>query len=803
MENNNFIQRINNSFAKFAEWVLNHRLLVIIGCVLLSILCVHLATKLHFNLSPLAFAPEVETRYYKDFMKDYGNDEFIYIQYGAKQGIFDLEILRKTNRLVEDLKKVPYVRKVNSITNVEIIEGTTSGEIKAYGIMDVFPVDQSDADSLMKKIIDKPLYVDSYISRDGKYAAILCELNQPNDDPVYQSLIMEKLREVLKKPGYKDFKFRPVGNPVLVAIAYEIIFEDLAFLTSAVFILLGILLIILFKQGKGFVGPLVVIKFAILFAVGFIGMAEFPITSTFTSLPAILGAIGVADAVHIISEYQYHLKSGYNNRASIIKSAEMLGFPCLFTSLTTAAGFASLVISPMWGIRHYGIYIAFGVLAAFGISFTILLLILDISGKKSERKFNGQKLKEDNGIFNKTLRGIACINSKSPTAVLTFTAVLLLMSIYGISKVEINASVLRQLGDKIEMVKDYKFVDETMGGTGNFEILLNSNKSEGIKSIQFIQIMEKIQRYAETKDYIVNKTVSVVDMIKEVNRALHANDRQYYTIPSSEGNDLQDINEFIYELNGGEELETFVSANRDTARLTIFVKSGDSKTAKVFYEDITAYVDSIKPAEYTYSITGASFLNIRIIDSVAQTLVQSLMLAIAIISLMMIIVFRSFKIGLLSMFPNIFPIIITLGFMGVTGIWLDHQTVLFGCIIIGIVVDDTIHFISRFKMEFDRLGNYNMALEASLTSVGRALSITTIILMLGFSVCMLSRMDLYFYFGLICSACFPFALYADFFLAPALILRFKPFGEEFEVPQENDNIEESIYLSGEESAVVT
>jgi predicted RND superfamily exporter protein len=151
---------------------------------------------------------------------------------------------------------------------------------------------------------------------------------------------------------------------------------------------------------------------------------------------------------------------------------------------------------------------------------------------------------------------------------------------------------------------------------------------------------------------------------------------------------------------------------------------------------------------------------------------------------MMIIVFRSVHIGLISMFPNVFPIIITLGFMGLTGIWLDAVRTLIASIAIGLAVDDTIHFISRYRLEFNRMGHYGRALHASMRGVGRAITITTIILVIGYTSATLSKLNVVFYFGMLSAMCVFIALLADYFVCPALILLTKPFGAEFDVPDQ-------------------
>ncbi len=798
MKKNNFIQRINDNFARFADWVLDHKLFVVIVCLAVCIGAGTLIPRMSANFDPSALSPDdnVFVENYEKFNEEFGSAEVLYILYSNKQGIFDIDTLRKTQMLVEELKKVTYIKNAQSITNLEIMEGSADGEIRVYKVKDEFPANQNESEKLKARFLDKPLFVNTYISKDAKYAAILCEM----EDMPYQREIRGNVKEILSKPVYKDFKFYPVGDSLNLATLYDLTEENTILFGSFSSILIIALLLLLFRQAKGLLTPFVVVTVAILFSLGFMVIFDLPITVLFSIVPSVLLGIGIADAVHIISEYQIHLLAGNDNRTSIIKTVKLVGFPCLFTTITTAIGFGSLGTSSISATRHFGLILSVGVVAALAATFTILLLLLSISGEKSEARFKRPTMKKGHGFMNRILLGIAHFNLKHYKAVILIYAIGAIVLVYGTTKIKVNTSVLMQLGDKIQLFRDFKFVDKTMGGTASFEVLLDSKEADGVKTLQFAQTLEKIQNFASKEDYLVKKTISVADMMKDANRALNNNNKAFYRLPSSEGDEMQNINEFLYELHGGDDLMRFVTADFSKARVTIFVESSDSAIYDRFFCKLDSYIKSIKPAGYDYTITGSSFSAVTAMHTITGTMVKSLSLALVLISIMMIFVFRSIKTGLLSMIPNMFPVLFALGFMGLNDIWLSHITSIIGCVVIGLAVDDTIHFISRYRLEFDRLGDYKKALAASMVGVGRALSITTIILVIGFGVFIFSRMTTYYYAGMLTSLCFIVALSADFFLAPALILIFKPFGKEF-TPLQNKDEESSFHVSEERAFV--
>lgn len=792
---NHFIQRINDKFARLTEWVLGRRRLGITVSLLLAALCLYLASGLESNFDPkiMNVDGDPDSEFYDEFLEEYGSDDFIYILYTAKKGIFDLNTLKDTRKLVEEMQGIEYMKRVRSIINVEYFKTSKRGDLEILNVEDNFPGTQAAADRLKKELLDKPLLVNNYISGDGKYAAIFCELeDRPEDDKLYLRKVGKNVNSVLSSPAYNGFEFHPIGTPLFASTLWDLTEENTKLFSSITLVLIVTLLIMLFRQFKAVIGPFFVTYFSLITILGFMGATGLSITPWFAFIPSVILVISLADSVHIISEYQTYLKNGISNQKALVEAVRHLGFPCLFTSVTTAIGFSSLFLTPIMVIREFGIAIAFGVMAAFFITITALVVAYSYGSAKTEEKYKRVQRKSESGkgAINRILPRIAELNNRHYKAVLiVFIAAASVLG-YFITHVEVNTSMLMEMGDKIQIYRDYKFIDKIMGGTGNFEVLVSSKNPDGVKTRKFTETLEKIQRFAESEDYITQRSSSIADIIKEMNRSMHGGDESYYALPGTDEGISQYL--LLYELSGGEEIERLVSGDMATARISIFIKSNNAKVYKKFHGDLVRYIDSVIPGEYEYNITGRSFLLIVVYDKISEIMTESLLFALAIISIMMIFVFRSVRVGLISMVPNIFPIIAVLGFMGMADIWFSHLTSIIGCMVIGIIVDDTIHFISRYRMEFDRLGDYRSALSAAMTSVGRALTITTVVLVVGFGVTMLSRMKTFYFAGLLSSVCFISALIADFFIAPALILLFKPFGKEFDPSGGNEVSENEI-----------
>ena len=367
------------------------------------------------------------------------------------------------------------------------------------------------------------------------------------------------------------------------------------------------------------------------------------------------------------------------------------------------------------------------------------------------------------------------INTRYPKAIIGIFIGLTLLSVYGYSRIEVETNSMKGLSADLPLRQAYDYIDSKMGGSMAIEMMLDTGRKDGVKDIIFLKELEQLQNHID-KHPLTMKTTSIIDFLKKMNRAMHENSPSYYSLPKTSAQATEQL--FLYETSGGKELDKQVSFNYDIARLTVRTQSLGSKEVRTFMADIDKFVkenlDSTIKVEYTGIMTWLR----AFVDMVANGQKWSFILAFSAIAIMMIIALRSLKLGLISMFPNLFPVLISMGFMGMTGMYMDATLMIFSAIIIGVVVDDTIHFFSRYKREFKRTGTYEKALKATLSTVGRPIIFTTMTLVAGFSVFGLSDIMSMVKFGLMAGFAFIWALLADFFLAPAMMLLFKPLGQE-------------------------
>ena len=782
------ISKASQRFERIAGWSYDHRWLVLLGSLAFWGLGGYLASDARIDNSFASFFDHDDPTYnaYQQYRKDFESDEIAYIVYRTAAGPWDLSVMRQIEKLTAELEaEVPFVKEVTSLSNAEFMEGAPPDDLLVYDLLDEFPKDQQALWSIRDKVMKKPLYIGGLVNQEGTLGAIIVEMTRSSIDPLdeirldpdggdglhnmYPQVSFDAIEAVLGRAEYNNLEFFVTGD-VPTNATYNTVFieKDLPLLMALSIGVIALSLALVFRRPVGVIGPFLVILFAMAISVAVIGALGWNIDFMFGLMPTLLITVGVADSVHILSEFGHFHRSTGNRREAITKTLYLVGAPCLLTSLTTAAGFLSLSLSPIKSIGHLAVYSAAGVVAAFVASITILVALLAF----------GRPVKapsENHSRFDALLDAIASFVIRHKVGIVAAFALLFVGSGWGIFLIEVDSNFLTEFSRKVPVRVATEFVDEHMSGSSSVVYLFDSGEPEGVKNPEVLREIERVQRIAEKHD-VVTKTYSIVDLMKDINESFHNGDPNYYKIPDSRELVAQYL--LVYELSGGDEIRDFVSHDYARATLELRTKLTHTSLYQKLVDDIDGQLSAQSLQASTVSKTGIGALWLKFVDYITLSQIQGGVIALSVISLLMCVVFGSVRIGLLSMIPNIAPVILVLGAMGWAGTPLDYYRLLIAPIAIGIAVDDTIHMMSRYRHEFSVSGDYEQALRASMKGVGRALLITSTILVIGFLMNMFSLMDGQKSFGVLVASVIAAALIADFLLLPALVLLFKPFGKQ-------------------------
>lgn len=798
-EKSSLVEILNNRFATIGEWSYDHRWIVLLLCMTALALSVYFVSGIRFDNSFEAFFDQNDPAYenFLQFREDFESDEISYILYEAPDiphGPWSLEVMRKIGHLTNALEdEVPFIYDVTSLANAELMEGV-GDDLVIHDILEAFPENQEELLVIRDKVMKKPIYINGLISQDGKAGAIIIDMAKNSIDPLeeiqldpakgnsldnlYPQATHNKIEEILARPEYSEIRFYHTGD-VPLNRAYNVIAQNESIKLGLIsFTIIGCILFFFFRKPMGAIGPLALVFLSMILVVAFISSLGWDLDLVFIIMPTLLVAVGVADAVHIISEFQaYHAESG-NRRAAIKQTLYLVGVPCMFTSITTMAGFASMSVSPIKAIKHFAVYSAFGVVGAFLLSVTFLIVFLSF-GRKHPRTAltRSDKIRAKGGKrFVHAMDRISKFNMANKGLIIIISIAVTVFSILGITRLTVDSNFITEFSEELEIRKTTEYAESVMGGTASFSYVFRTQDEGGIIEPTVLKEIESLQERAEQEDYIVKKTYSIVDLLKDINRTFHNEDDTYYVLPETRELAAQYL--LLYESSGGRELHNYLTEDYQSANLEVRCKMEPTSRYEALTKKLKIHIDSRNHPAVSTKLTGIWALWLKLADYIVSSQLFGFALAFMVITIMMCLVFGSVKTGLISMVPNLAPIIVTLGFMGWLAIPLDYIKLLITCVAIGIAVDDTVHLISRYRHEFRMCGDYKKALFPSLVSVGRAIFITTVVLICGFLCNLFSVMDSTAHFGILLAFTIGVALLADFFLLPVLIILIQPFGPE-------------------------
>ncbi|MDI1356197.1 MAG: MMPL family transporter [bacterium] len=732
--------------------------------ILITLLCFFPLRNLRFEFDIKNFFPEKDPdlAFFQKFNERFRSeldDDYIFIGLTNNKGIFDQRFLQKADSLAKYIKWIDHIISVYSITDLSYYY-SKDGKMGQSLFIHIQEPQLYRSDSV--KLFQSSEVRNTQISKDGKSILISAfhenELTSAQKEEIISS-IDRKINSLHFDNSYFTAKIRVEKTYISETE------KNLKTYLLLSFLIIAFTLFLLFRSLRDILIPFAVILISLIWTLAIIGLLNYPLDIISSLLPPILAIVCMSDIIHITIRYKEELKEGHSKEIALERTFKDIGPAIFFTSLTTAVGFFSLCITNILPIKMFGFFAGIGVMLEFFITMGFMWSVNYLSPAPST-------LRVRTVGWQKFLRHCFSHLIRFKYYVLAVSFLVVLISVYYSGKIEINRSLLKEIPKDNPILKEYKFFETQFSGTRLFEVqlsVIDANKS--FYQLDLLREVNELERYVEDS-LNVGLIFSPVPFVKSANKVFMGGDQSFYALPYSQ-KDVDYCFQSILMSPFGSELSRFVSQDGRYARISGKLPDLNTKDYKVLSEKLHEFFNLRKvPFQFSYKETGSSILFDKVSDSLIVNMVQGIVIGFVLIALIGFFMLRSLRVAVIVFIVNVIPLLLLAGVMGLLGIWLKEDTSIIFSIALGLAVDNTIHFVSRFKLEVDRGLSVAYAVKRTYLSIGKAMIVTTLILFAGFMTLIFSSFGGTFYIGVLVSFCLVFALIADLTLTPLLLLMF-------------------------------
>ncbi|MBL6448976.1 MMPL family transporter [Fulvivirga sp. 29W222] len=740
-------------------------LLSITFVVITSLILGYFIKDLQFNYVFESFFPtdDPDLEYYRTFEELFENDNnYLLVGLVNEPTVFDSAFLHKVGQLTKYVEQTDHVTSVASISNIEkpIISPAGYFEIP---VIHVEAPEKYKQDSI--RLYKDGWLLESLLSRDAKATAIVIKHEPLSGKEAADSLV----NSIRKAIDHLDFqKFHLAGKSYAQGIFIEKMQYELAIFLSASVALVIVFLVIAFRSFSGVIVPLIVVLLSTIWILGFMALTGKTLDILMVLLPTIMFIVGMSDVVHIMTKYIEQLRVGDSKRDAIVTTIKEVGLATLLTSLTTAVGFATLLTASIQPIQEFGIYTAAGVFFAFIVAFALLPACLYLLPRPKV----SYKVVHKSSWFLFLSRSFIKV-ARNGKSILTINLALIIISLVGISQIRINTYLIEDLPSDDPLKLDFMFFDTEFGGSRPFEITATVNKSGATVFDREVLIETDSLQNHLTSLFGSGGIISPVTVVKGLNQAINGGSSDAYRLPSND-KEWKRLYKYLPRLLKRYQKSGNITAMQNTVgRISTRVGDIGSAISLAKTKELQTYIrQHTDTALVTYKVTGTSNLIDKNNEYLAKNMFEGLGIAFFVVAVIAGLLFKSLRMVMITLVPNVIPLLIIAGIMGISGITLKLSTSIVFSIAFGIAVDDTIHFISKLKIELAKGKPLLYALKRTYLSTGKAIIVTSIILSGGFLILLLSSFGGTFYTGLLVSLTLIFALLIDLTLLPVMIMLF-------------------------------
>ncbi len=664
----------------------------------------------------------------------FGINDGIIVAIENQNGIFNTATLDTLKQLTRRLQKMDEIERadVTSLYTADNIVGTEEGmDVKAF--YKRVPRSEEKLNEIKHNVENNEMTFGRLVSYDETVTVIIAEIR----DDVFTQEFYDEILELTASFQTDDIKIHVAGRPIVEGTMALLGPADMKKMIPIVLLVITIVLYIMLRSVKSTILTMMVVFFSTVWAFGLMALLNIPIYAVSTMIPVMLIAIGVADGIHLYSHLQLFLwkNPDASKKEATVDMLQHMWKPVVMTSITTSVGFISLLTSQVYPIKYFGIFTAFGVLAAMLFSLTLIPAGIMIFGLPKVKKAKTKQTNDKPDFADKFASWV--VNRKSISIIAT--AVIIVFSIVGMQKIWINSSFLDKFEKDSEIVLTDKFINDHFGGTTTINLILDAGEEhkDVFKEPAVLKLVDKMQKTVVQDLEIVGNTFSLTDYVNRMNKVMNADNEEFNTIPDSKDMIAQYL--LLYEMSGDpENLNKVVDYDYSKLNVNFQLKSDNSKAINSTLAVINSFEDDFEKKGITINYAGSGYKGLVFTDLILEGQIMSLILSLILIIILLALMYKNFMIGLIGAVPIAITAIISFGVMGFLDIPLSTTTALLSSIAIGIGIDYAVHFIEQYKINAINTGNKQLTAIKTMAHSGRAISFNAIVVIAGFLVLLFS-----------------------------------------------------------------
>jgi predicted RND superfamily exporter protein len=752
----------------FGNWVVRQRWWIIIATILIVLTAASGMRSLTFNNDTRVFFSEEnpQLKALEKLENTYTKYSGILVVIGPKDGnVFTHETLSAVEELTEASWQIPYSSRVDSITNFQHTRAEGDDLIVEDLVRNARGLSIDDLDRIKKIALKEPLLVDRQVSASGHVTAVYINILQPgksaDEIPEVASYARDLADDFREK--YPGIDFYLTGGIMMDNAFGEVSVNDMSTLIPAMFIMLIVIIGLALRSYTGTVTTLIVIVISMVTGMGLAGWLRISITPASANAPLIILALAVADSVHILATIIYQMRQGIPKHDAITESLRVNLQPIFLTSVTTTIGFLTMNFSDAPPFRDLGNIVAIGVMAAFIYSVSFLPAIMAVIPVRVQQKSEAERRSSLDRLAD------FVVNRRKVVFFVMLTVILVLTA--GISQIELNDNWIKYFDKSYDIRKASDFAEENLTGFDTIEYNLESGEPGGVNNPEYLSKVEEFANWYRKQPNVVHVN-TITDTIKRLSKNMHGDDEYFYRVPGDRELAAQYLLLYEMSLPFGLDLNNQINVDKSASKMIVTLKGITTRELRETDERARDWLKrNGSESMFTYG-TGLSIIWAHISKRNIDSMLGASLGALVLISVILTFALRSLKLGVLSLIPNLVPAFMAFGLWGIVVGQVGLGLAIIAAMTLGIVVDDTVHFMSKYLRA---LREHNLepsdAVRYSFSTVGTAMWITTLALVAGFMVLSLSGFKMNSEMGLMTAITITLALVLDFLFLPTLLMK--------------------------------